>query len=92
VSAMGGDLSSGSTMTVKGMAKEVDVYLSPTGSDGEGLTLAAAELAALASDEALGLVDGPDPAHAAAPMMISSTEAAAGIRPLILTDGITRPS
>lgn len=81
VSEMGGDLSSGSTMTVMGKAKDVVVYLSPTGSDADGLPLAGAKLA---SFEALapGLVDVP--AHPVAPANIS-TAAATSPRPSAIT-------
>jgi hypothetical protein len=65
-------------MTVSGTAKEVVVYVSPTGSDADGLALAGAELAAgealrLGLSEPLGLVD--EPVHAVAPTKISTADA-----------------
>jgi hypothetical protein len=74
-------------MTVMGKAKDVVVYLSPTGSDADGLPLAGVELAsveALAPGpvDVLGLVDVP--AHPVAPANIS-TAAATSPRPSAIT-------
>jgi hypothetical protein len=59
-------------MTVRGTAKDVAVYLLPTGSDADGLALAGAELASVEA-LAAGLVDVP--VHAVAPTKISTADA-----------------